>query len=106
MKHLKQSLYAILLSGCLFTGCTQQSTFPKPVKHVFESYDGVHVLYKQDSQIEDILIELEDERDLYNFDINGTIYTLQLFRHCTIGTCDVVDIAIDGEVFEVNSFIK
>lgn len=80
--------------------------FPAPIEHVFEAQDGLHVLYKDDDRIEDILIELEDEQDVYYFDIDDKQHSVLLIRHCTIGDCDMVDVSIDnGRILCVPSHV-
>lgn len=71
--------------------------FPAPIEHVFEAQDGLHVLYKGDDRIEDILIELVDEQDVYYFDIDGKQHSVLLIRHCTIGDCNMVDVSVDNK---------
>jgi len=108
---MKQQFLSLILVAVGFIGMTvydyfTDKHFPKPIKSIFEAGDGLHVLYKDNNTVEDILIELLDEQDTYSIDINGKVYTIKMFRHCTIGTCDVVDIAVDGDLFEVSSFIR
>jgi|GEM_PF-6086610 len=85
--------------SAFYIGLNSQDSkpFPAPIKRIFEAQDGLHVLYKADKRVEDILIELEDEQDVYSFDINGKVHSVQIIRHCTIGDCDVVDVVIDND---------
>ena len=87
----------IALMGTVIAFSNEPKPFPAPIKRIFEAQDGLHVLYKTDKRVEDILIELEDEQDVYSFDINGKVHSVQIIRHCTIGDCDAVDVVIDND---------
>lgn len=98
---------AIALMVTVITFSSEPKPFPAPILKAFEAQDGLHVLYREEDAVEDILIELVDEQELYYFDINGKQHSILLVRHCMIGECNVVDVSLDnGRMLCIPSHVR
>lgn len=96
MKYYTICLGMFLLFLLALNYNDEPKPFPAPILKVFEAQDGLHVLYREEDAVEDILIELVDEQELYYFDINGKQHSVLLVRHGMIGECNVVDVSLDN----------